>query len=129
MSPVSRREFVTAAAAAAIFDPRRDLLSAPITAQAVVDRVKQRVGVAWSSDEVDTFKAGDPSTVVTGIVTTSMATLEVLQKAVQAGANLVITGARTFSSRPDLGAPAGRGGGPAAGGRGALPRGGGAGAT
>ena len=98
MSPISRREFVSLAAAAAAFDPRLDALSAPVTAQAIVDRIKQRAGVDWSSDEVDTFKAGDPSTVVTGIVTTSMATLDVLQKAVQAGANLVITAAPTFRS-------------------------------
>jgi putative NIF3 family GTP cyclohydrolase 1 type 2 len=83
--------------------------------------VKQQVGVAWSSDEVDTFKAGDPATVVTGVVTTSMATLEVLQKAVQAGANLVITAAPTFYSRADLSAPAGRGGPGANAGRGQPP--------
>ena len=69
------------------------------TAQEIVDRVKKNIGVDWSSDDVDTFKAGDPSTVVTGVVTTSMATLDVLQKAVQAGANLIITAAPTFYSR------------------------------
>ena len=66
--------------------------SAAVTAQEIVDRIKKNIGVEWSSDDVDTFKVGDPSTVVTGVVTTSMATLDVLQKAVQAGANFVITG-------------------------------------
>jgi hypothetical protein len=55
-----------------------------------------------------------------------MATLDVLQKAVQAGANLIITAAPTFYSRADLSTPAGRGGGAAGAGRGQAPRGGGA---
>ena len=77
----------------------------------------------WGDDTVDTFKAGDPSTVVTGVVTTSMATLDVLRGAVQAGANLVITAAPTFYSPGGLKhAPSGRGFGAGAGaGRGRLP--------
>jgi putative NIF3 family GTP cyclohydrolase 1 type 2 len=102
---------------------------ATLTAQEIVDRVKKNIGVDWSSDDVDTFKAGDPSTVVTGVVTTSMATLDVLQKAVQAGANLVITAAPTFYSRADLSTPAGRGVAPAGRGRGQPPRAGGPGAV
>ncbi len=97
---------------------------ATMTAQDIVDRIRKNIGVDWSSDDVDTFKAGDPSTIVTGVVTTSMATLDVLQKAVRAGANLVITAAPTFYSRADLSIPAGRGFGPGAAGRGAPPRGG-----
>jgi putative NIF3 family GTP cyclohydrolase 1 type 2 len=123
MSDISRREFVTlttSGAAAAIALPRH-LSATALTAQDVVDRIKQQIGVDWGEDGVDTFKAGDPSTLVTGVVTTSMATLEVLQKAVQAGANVVITAAPTFYSRADLSTPAGRGAG-----RGQLPpRGGG----
>ena len=98
---------------------------AAVTAQEIVDRIKKSIGVDWSSDDVDTFKTGDPSTVVTGVVTTSMATLEVLQKAVQAGANFVITAAPTFYSRADLSTPAGRGfgaGAPAAASSGARRR-------
>ncbi|MEO7271162.1 MAG: hypothetical protein ABIX28_09480 [Vicinamibacterales bacterium] len=122
MSPISRREFVTLAAGAAAFEPRFARAPAAVTAQAIVDRIKQQVGVDWSSDDVDTFKAGDPSTIVTGVVTTSMATLEVLQKAVQAGANFVITAAPTFYSRADLSTPGGRGAGPGGGaGRGQAP--------
>src|SRR5207244_7697182 len=83
--------------------------AAPLTAQEIVDRIKKNIGVEWSSDDVDTLKAGDPSTVVTGVVTTSMATLDVLQKAVQAGANFVITAAPTFYSRADLSTPGARG--------------------
>jgi putative NIF3 family GTP cyclohydrolase 1 type 2 len=123
MPDISRREFValtTSGAAAIALQPRVGHAPASITAQEIVDRVKKNVGVDWSSDDVDTFKIGDPSTVVTGVVTTSMATLDVLQKAVQAGANLVITAAPTFYSKADLSTPAGRGFG-AGGGRGQPP--------
>jgi putative NIF3 family GTP cyclohydrolase 1 type 2 len=114
MPTISRRDFValTAAGAAAtpfLLDDALARATAGVTAQEIVDRVKKNVGVDWSGDDVDTFKAGDPSTIVTGVVTTSMATVDVLQKAVQAGANLVITAAPTFYSKADLGTPAGRG--------------------
>src|SRR5262245_31530672 len=123
MRDISRRDFVTLTAAGAavtpfILEQRQARAANPVTAQQIVDRVKANIGVDWGSDDVDTFKVGDPSTVVTGVVTTSMATLEVLQKAVQAGANLIITAAPTFYSRADLSAPAGRGFG---GGRGQAP--------
>ena len=133
MREISRREFVTLTAAGAAVTPftlEQQLVQAAgtVTAQQIVDRVKAAIGVEWGNDDVDTFKAGDPSTVVTGVVTTSMATLDVLQKAVQAGANLVITSAPTFYTRADLSAPGGRGAGAgAAAGRGGPPRGGGAG--
>jgi len=131
MTEISRRDFVAltaASAAAAPFVGSNDLLhaAAPVTAQEIVDRIKKQIGVEWRSDDVDTIKAGDPSTIVTGVVTTSMATLEVLQKAAQAGANLVITAAPTFYSRADLARPGERGAGAGGAGRGqAPPRGGG----
>jgi len=135
MKVISRRDFVAMTAAGTMVTPLMDarsltLAATRVTAQDVVDRIKANIGVEWRSDDVDTFKAGDPSTVVTGVVTTSMATLEVLQKAVQAGANFIITASPTFYSRADLANPAGRGrgAGAAAGGdgRGQAPRGGGA---
>ena len=125
MTPISRRDFVALAATGAVATPfalTDGVARAAVTAQEIVDRVKKNVGVDWSSDDVDTFKIGDPSTVVTGVVTTSMATLDVLQKAVQAGANFVITAAPTFYSRADLSTPGGRGPGAGGGaGRGQLP--------
>ena len=122
MPPLSRRDFVTlAAGAVAPLSLTEITARAAVTAQEIVDRVKKSVGVDWSSDDVDTFKAGDPSTVVTGVVTTSMATLDVLQKAVQAGANFIITAAPTFYSRADISTPGGRGGGAGVAGRGQAP--------
>jgi len=129
MNPLSRRAFVVVTLGSGleslVFSRSGHLIhaAAPVTAQDVVDRIKANVGVDWRDDSVDTFKAGDPSTVVTGVVTTSMATLDVLQKAVQAGANLIITASPTFYSRADLADP-GRGGGGAGRGQ-APPRGGG----
>jgi putative NIF3 family GTP cyclohydrolase 1 type 2 len=134
VTEISRRDFVALTAAGAIATPFFDAASlrgaATVTAQEIVDRVKKNIGVEWGNDDVDTFKAGDAATIVTGVVTTSMATLDVLQKAVAAGANLVITAAPTFYSRADLSTPGGRGFGAGGGGRGQAPsRGGGPGAT
>jgi hypothetical protein len=84
--------------------------AAAVTAQAVIDRIKKNVGVEWKAETVDTFKAGDPSTAVTGIAATAMATLAVLNQAVKAGANLVITCEPTFYSRADTATPPPRGG-------------------
>jgi putative NIF3 family GTP cyclohydrolase 1 type 2 len=135
MRDISRRDFVTLTAAGAavtpfIFDRRLALAAGTVTAQQIVDRVKANIGVDWGSDDVDTFKAGDPATIVTGVVTTSMATLDVLQKAVQAGANLIVTAAPTFYSRADASTLGGRGTGAGRpGGAPAPPRGRGAGAA
>jgi putative NIF3 family GTP cyclohydrolase 1 type 2 len=73
-----------------------------LTAREVVARIQQQVGVPWQSDTVDTFKAGDPDTPVTGIAVTMMATLDVLQRAAAAGDNLIITHEPTFFDHMDV---------------------------
>lgn len=73
----------------------------PLTAREVIARIQQQVGVPWQSDTVDTFKAGNPDTPVTGIAVTMMATLEVLQRAVAVGDNLIITHEPTFFDHLD----------------------------
>ena len=108
MADLSRREFAAlaaAAAAAAPFAGVAELSAAAITAHEVIDRIKKHIGVEWKLDSVDGVKAGDPSTSAKGIVTTSMATMAVLQQAVKAGANLVITAHPTFYARSDVPAP------------------------
>jgi putative NIF3 family GTP cyclohydrolase 1 type 2 len=55
----------------------------------------------WMEKTVDTFKAGDPQTHVTGIATTMMATLDVLQRAAANGQNLIITHEPTFYDHQD----------------------------
>ena len=72
-----------------------------ITAQEVIDRIKEHVGVEWKEPTVDTFKAGDPQTPVTGIAVTMMATLDVLQRAATRGQNLIITHEPTFYDHLD----------------------------
>ena len=115
MKPVSRREFVTLTAVAPLALPALLQSRAAPTAQEIVDRIKQKLGIEWKADGVDTFKAGDPMTPVKGIATSAMATLDVLKQAVKAGANFVITCEPTFYSRSDTAAPSGgRRGTPAA---------------
>jgi putative NIF3 family GTP cyclohydrolase 1 type 2 len=114
MHPISRRRFVKLAAISAAAPPRL-YLPVTITAQEVVDRIREKIGVEWKTDTVDTLKAGAPATIVKGIVTTAMSTLDVLKQAVKAGANLVITSEPTFYSKSDASTPpAGRRGGPPA---------------
>jgi putative NIF3 family GTP cyclohydrolase 1 type 2 len=73
----------------------------PITAKEVIERIQKNVGVPWSHDTVDTFKAGNPDTPVTGIVTTFMATFDVLERAAASGKNLIISHEPTFYSHLD----------------------------
>jgi putative NIF3 family GTP cyclohydrolase 1 type 2 len=73
-----------------------------LTARQVIDRIKAQVGVPWRNETVDTIKAGDPDTPVTGIATTFMATFDVLKRAAAEGKNLVITHEPTFYSHLDV---------------------------
>ena len=111
MADLSRREFAALVAAAPFVYATNVPGAAPITAEEVIERIKKNIGVEWTADSVDTVKAGDPSAIAKGIVTTSMATMAVLQQAVKAGANLIITAQPTFYGRADVPTPpAGRGG-------------------
>lgn len=108
MHKFTRRNFVeltATAVAARPLAPMARAMGVSLTAQEVVDRIKKNIGVEWNSDSVDTFKAGDPSTIVTGIVTTSLASLDVLEQALKKGANLIITSEPTFYSRGDKPTP------------------------
>ena len=72
-----------------------------ITAAQVIDRIKKNVGVPWRGETVDNVIAGNPDTPVTGIATTMMSTLEVIERAAAAGKNLVITHEPTFYLHQD----------------------------
>ncbi len=118
MTQLSRREFATLAAAAAAAAPFAfgpdSSAAAALTAKDLLDRITAQIGVAWKTETVDGLKAGEPSTVVTGVVTTAMATLAVLQQAVKAGANVVISSQPAFYAKADTRtppAPRGPGGG------------------
>lgn len=76
-----------------------------LTARQVIERIQAHVGVPWQSDTVDTFKAGNPDTPVTGIAVTMMATFDVLKRAAASRNNLIITHEPTFFNhldKPDL---------------------------
>jgi putative NIF3 family GTP cyclohydrolase 1 type 2 len=73
----------------------------PITAQQVIDRIKANVGIPWMAETVDTFKAGDPQTPLTGIAVTMMATMDVLQRAAANRENLIISHEPTFYEHED----------------------------
>ena len=72
--------FLTFSAHAQTAAPSTTPPSAP-TANQVIDEIKSHIGIPWMAQTVDTFKAGDPETRVTGIAVTMMATLDVLQRA------------------------------------------------
>jgi putative NIF3 family GTP cyclohydrolase 1 type 2 len=72
-----------------------------LTARQVIERIRENVHGEWSDKTVDTFKSGDPHTPVTGVATTFLATLDVLQRAVASGKNLVITHEPTFYNHFD----------------------------
>ncbi len=71
------------------------------TAREVIAAIQEHVGVPWNADTVDTIKAGNPDTPVTGIAVTMMATMDVLQHAAAKGLNLVITHEPTFYNHLD----------------------------
>ena len=102
---LSRRKFVALAATGATAPLMARSIGGAVTAQEVADRIKKNIGVDWKPDTVDTFKAGDPSTAVTRIATTSLASLDVLNRAVKSGANLIITSEPTFYSKADTPTP------------------------
>ena len=70
------------------------------TANDAIRRIQQRYP-APVADTVDTVKAGDPATPVTGIATTFLDTMEVLREANRRGLNLVITHEPTFYNHRD----------------------------
>jgi|ERR1017187_6677285 putative NIF3 family GTP cyclohydrolase 1 type 2 len=78
----------------------------PATAQTLTAadawlRIQHRYAPAPPPDTVDTLKAGDPSTAVTGIATTFLDTMDVLREAVRRGDNLVISHEPTFYNHRD----------------------------
>lgn len=75
--------------------------SQPVTAAEVFERIKNNVGIPWAAETVDRIVAGRADVRVKGIATTMMATLEVIQRAVSAGKNMIVTHEPTFYSHQD----------------------------
>ncbi|HEX4273175.1 MAG TPA: Nif3-like dinuclear metal center hexameric protein [Rhizomicrobium sp.] len=72
-----------------------------LTAQQILDRMRDNIGTVWREGGVDRIIAGTPDTPVTGVATTMMATFDALKAAVAAKLNLVITHEPTYWSHPD----------------------------
>lgn len=65
--------------------------SGAITADQVIERIRQNVGVPWRRQTVDKIVLGDGTTPVKGVATTMMATFEVVKRSVAAGMNLIVS--------------------------------------
>lgn len=88
----SRRAFVLGSAGSLLAAAGLGGQVAPMTAQQVIDRIKPALGPPKPGNTVDGFKAGDPSTVVKGIVTLVSPTAPMLKRAIaEQRANLIIT--------------------------------------
>ena len=72
-----------------------------ITIQQAIDTIIAAVPGGPPPDTVDTVKIGDPTQPLTGIVTTFLATVEVIEQAAQLGANLIITHEPIFYNHRD----------------------------
>jgi len=97
----TRREFISSAGAALLLAGIDWAKTFDFTAQQAVDRIRTSVGVPWREPTIDSFKAGDPQTIVTGVATMTMATLPMLRKAADAGRNLIVTCEPTFYNASD----------------------------
>ena len=97
---IPRREF-TPLLATAVVMPMSSGAAEPVTAELVSRRIQAGLGGEWTESGPDGFKAGEPSTVVKGIATTAMATIDVLKRAVRSNANLVISYEPVFYGRSD----------------------------
>jgi len=72
-----------------------------MTIQQAIDKITASVPGAPFPDTVDTVKLGDTTQVLESIVVTFLATCDVIERAAQLGANLIITHEPTFYNHPD----------------------------
>jgi putative NIF3 family GTP cyclohydrolase 1 type 2 len=68
----------------------------PLRASDAIQKIREHYAPAPPPNTVDTVKAGDPNTVVTGIATTFLDTMDVLREAARRNENLIITHEPTF---------------------------------
>ena len=71
------------------------------TVQDVIDLIVGEIPGSVE-DTIDTLKVGDPKREVTGVVTTFLATFDVLKKTKEIGANLVLTHEPTWYNHNDF---------------------------
>jgi putative NIF3 family GTP cyclohydrolase 1 type 2 len=106
MKPLSRREFVAAAAVGIAAARPVSAGQRTLTAAEIIERIRANVGVPWNDKTVDGLKTGDASAVVTGIAVAVMPTLDVLGRAAADGLNFIVVQEPTFYAPNE--APGGR---------------------
>jgi putative NIF3 family GTP cyclohydrolase 1 type 2 len=103
---LSRRRFCQIAGSGLLLAPTlmraQAQSSSQLTAREVVARIRKNIGVPWRTPTADEFKIGDPDAPITGITTTFMSTLGLLERSQSAGHNFVITHEPTFWSAADV---------------------------
>lgn len=72
-----------------------------LTIQELITKIQAELPEAMPADTVDTFKSGNASQPVKGIVTTFIANWNVIQQAARLGANLIITHEPTYFNHRD----------------------------
>ena len=72
-----------------------------LTANQIIELIKAKVTCPWLAETVDTFKAGNPQDVVTGIAVCMFADMKALKMAVAGKCNLIIVHEPVFYSHLD----------------------------
>jgi len=72
-----------------------------LTANQIISQMQSHLNCQWSQKTVDTFKAGNPDDVVTGVAVCMFADMETLRKAVANNCNLIIVHEPTFYNHQD----------------------------
>ena len=104
----SRREFIKTAGLAVSALPlagfniiNHSELKADLTIQEAINLILSKVPGEKRKNTVDTVKSSDPNQKLTGIVTTFLATVDVIRAAIEQKANLIITHEPTYYNHLD----------------------------
>lgn len=81
--------------------PDQPIAAGTLTVQNIIDLIIKDIPGAPFNTTVDTLKSGEASQVVTGIVTTMFATVDVIRKAIELKANFIIAHEPTFYNHLD----------------------------
>ncbi len=73
----------------------------PVTVKQIIDKFIAEVGFGNFPSTVDTLKSGSLDTAVTGVLTTMFATIDMIRKAIDLGANFIIAHEPTFYNHED----------------------------
>lgn len=110
MSTFPRREFITSIAATVGLVTLPGLASpnifssstqSKLTVQQIIDLILKEIPGAPFPKTVDTLKSGDGQQIVTGIVTTMFATVDVIKQTASLGANFIIAHEPTYYNHLD----------------------------